>query len=63
MVTPHKDFSSDYLVSWSVVDDGMSSKLLTATGALEIALGVIRHDHVGVTLYERPSTLFFVAVE
>ncbi len=33
MMTPHKDFPSDYLMNWSIVDDGMSSKLLTAIGA------------------------------
>jgi len=63
MMTSHKDFPSDYLMSWPIMEDGMSSKLLTATGALEIASGVIRHDHVGITFYEHPSTLFFVAVE
>lgn len=63
MMTSHKDLSSDYLVSWPIVDNGMSSKLLTATGAFEITLSVIRHNHVGVTLYECPSSLFFVAVE
>lgn len=41
MMTPHKNFPSDYLMSWSVVDNGMSSKLLTATGAPEVASGII----------------------
>ncbi len=33
MMTSHKDFPSDHLMSRPIVDDGMSSKLLIATVA------------------------------
>ena len=61
-MSPHKDFSSDNLMSGSVMDDGMSGKFLAAFGTMQIAPSVILHDHVGVTLDERSRALLFVTV-
>jgi len=62
-MTSHKDFPTDNLVRRSVVDDGMSGKLLTARRTFEVALSVIRHYHVGVALYKRSSAFLSVTVE
>lgn len=63
MMTSHKDFPSNNLMCGSVMDDGMASELLTARRTLEIALGVVRHYHVGVTLNERSGIFLFVTVK
>ncbi|MBI1833960.1 MAG: hypothetical protein HYR90_04000 [Candidatus Andersenbacteria bacterium] len=52
MVAPHKDFPSDNLMSGPVMDGGVPGERLTAFGTLEVAVGVILHNHVGIALNE-----------
>jgi len=63
MMTSHKDSPFDYLMSWSVMNDRMSSKLLTATMAGKIAFRVILHYHVRKTFNKRSSTFLSVTIE
>ena len=63
MMTSHKDFPADNLVRRSVVDDGVSGKLLTTRRTFEIALSVIRHYHIGIALNKRSRAVLFVAVK
>ena len=62
-MTLHEGLPLDDLVSGPIVNDGVSSELLTAGRTLEVASRVVRRDHVGIALDERTRAFFFVAIE
>jgi hypothetical protein len=51
MKTSCEDFPLDNLMRRSVMDNSLSSELLTAVWAFKIALCVVIDNHVDVTLY------------
>lgn len=63
MMPPHKDFPSDNLMCWSVMDGGVPGKFLTALWTLKVAPSMVFRYHASIALDKFPAAFFFIAVK